>query len=222
MHIYLWQINPTPSSKQAQISGKPLQCTYTYCRFPPPIKDRWLEYHYTKLGRSTPLDHRCLEYHYTQLGKTTGRFTPQKWSIYAMNTTTPNLADLLADLHPLAIKHRCLEYCYNKHGISTVTPHQSSIDAFNTATPNLADLHHTAIEYTCLKYATPNLGRSTPPTEHRCFEYCYTKLGRSTSQQSSIDAFNTAKTCQIYAPHQSSIHALHTVTPNLADLPPRI
>ena len=39
-------------------------------------------------------------------------------SINALNTITPNLADLLADLSPL----------------------QSSIDALNTVTPNLADL----------------------------------------------------------------------------------
>ena len=48
----------------------------------PPIEHRWLEYCYTKLGRSTgrshpPIKHRCLEY------------------------TTPNVADLTADLPPV-------------------------------------------------------------------------------------------------------------------------
>ena len=42
-------------------------------------------------------------------------------------------------------------------------------------------------------------GRSTPSIEHRCLQYCYTKLGRST-------------------PHQLSIDALKTITPNVADL----
>ena len=42
---------------------------------------------------------------------------PRQSSIDALNTATPNLADLLADL-----------------------PLQLSIDALNTATPNLADL----------------------------------------------------------------------------------
>ena len=40
--------------------------------------------------------------------------------------------------------------------------------------------------------------------EHRCLEYCYTKLGRSTGRSTP----------------QSSIDALITITPNVADLPP--
>ena len=78
-----------------------------------------------------------------------------------MNTTTLNLADLLADLHPNqlnidalntgttnladlppSMEHRCLEYHYTKLGRSTdrSTPNQLSIDALNTTTLNLADL----------------------------------------------------------------------------------
>ena len=84
--------------------------------YPPSIEHRCLEYCYTKLGRSSPLSikHRCLEYHYTKLGRSTGKSagrssTPSiehrclescQLSIDALNTTTPNLADLLADLPP--------------------------------------------------------------------------------------------------------------------------
>ena len=77
----------------------------------PPIKHRFLEYRYTKHGRSTPLsiEYRCLEYPYTKLGRSI----------------------------PPSIKHRCLEYCYTKLGRSTP---QSSIDVLNTITPNMADL----------------------------------------------------------------------------------
>ena len=83
---------------------------------------------------------------------------PHQSSIDALNTVTPNLADLLADLPspqlsidalntvtpnladlpPPSIEHRCLEYCYTKLGRST--PHQLSIDVLNTITPNLADI----------------------------------------------------------------------------------
>ena len=110
---------------------------------------------------------------------------PSQSSIDALNNTTPNLADVLADLHPLAIEHRCLEYCYTK------------------------------------------LGRSTPlAIKHRCLQYHYTKharsTGRSTPHQSSIHALNTAtpNLTDVLAdqPPQSSIDALNTTTPNLADL----
>ena len=39
-------------------------------------------------------EHRCLEYHYTKLGRSASRPTPHLLSINALNTTTPNLADL--------------------------------------------------------------------------------------------------------------------------------
>ena len=89
MHIYPWQIDPNPQS----------------------IEHRCLEYHYTKLdrsngslnGRSNPpsTEHRCLEYHYTKLGRCTSRSTPHPSSIDALNTATPNLADVLEDLPPV-------------------------------------------------------------------------------------------------------------------------
>ena len=129
MHIYPWQIDPTPSSKQALISGKPLhQRSFIYlpmAELPPPpsIGHRCLEYCYTKLGRSTSrstpsIEQRCLEYCYTKLGISTGRSTPSQLSRDALHTATPNLTDLLADL----------------------PPSQLSIDALYTATPNLTDL----------------------------------------------------------------------------------
>ena len=98
---------------------------------PQSIEQRCLEYHYTKLarstGRSTPpvnwaempwipvhqtcqiywqihpqsIEQRCLEYCYTKLGRFTGRSTPCQFSIDALNTITPDLTDLLADLPPV-------------------------------------------------------------------------------------------------------------------------
>ena len=151
-----------------------------------------------------------------------GRSTPDQSSIDALNTITPNLADLLGDL----IFGRTAWQIY---------PHQSSIDALNTITPNLADLlgdlifgrsawqiYPPPIKHRCLEYHYTKLGRSTgrshiwqiypPPIEHRCLEYHFTKLGRSTGK---------SHIWQIY-PHQSNIDALHTTTLHLADLPPSI
>ena len=51
---------------------------------------------------------------------------PCQLSIDALNTATPNLADLMA------------EQCTYTHG--RWTPSQSSIDALNTTTPNLEHL----------------------------------------------------------------------------------
>ena len=91
------------------------QCTYMHGRSTPQsIKHRYLEYHYTKLGRSsrymygrsTPqsIKHRCLEYCYTKLGRSSRYSTmhicawqidpPSQLSIHALNTTTPNSGDL--------------------------------------------------------------------------------------------------------------------------------
>ena len=95
------------------------------------------------------------------------------------------------------IKQRCLEYCYTKLGRSTplnqaqmpwiplhhtwhIYPPQLSIDALNTITPTLADLPP-KIKHKCLEYHYTKLGRSTPQsTKHRCLEDHYTKPGRST------------------------------------------
>ena len=89
MHIYPWQMNHPP---------------------PPPIKHRSLENQYTKI---VSYIEQCI---YTHCRLT---HSPGQLRIDALNTATPNLADLLADL---------------PH------PHQLSIDALNTTTPNLADL----------------------------------------------------------------------------------
>ena len=76
------------------------------------------------------IEHRCLAYHYTKLGRystmhvyTESRWTPSQLSIDALNTATPNLADI-ADIAqctyilkangPPSSKHRCLEYCCTK------------------------------------------------------------------------------------------------------------
>ena len=97
----------------------------------------------------------------------------------ALNTATPNLADLedIAQCRYLPgrltpslqlINNRCLEYCYTKLGrsrrYSTMQiyawqidpPSQLSMDALNTATPNMADLEDIA-------YCTYMHGRLDPP-----------------------------------------------------------
>ena len=171
-----------------------------------------IQYCYTKLGRSTgrstpQIKHRCLQYCYTKLCRS-GRSTTTKSSIHALNTTTPNLADLLADAFNTAtpnltdqppIKHRCLQYCYTKLGRCTGrSTSQSSIDAFNTCYTKLArwQTPHQSSIHAFLNTTTPNLAdlqaNLPPPFKHRCLQYCYTKLGRCTPHQSSIDAFNTA------------------------------
>ena len=66
---------------------------------------------------------------------------PPQLGTDALNTATPNLADLLADLPP-----------------------ESSIDALNTVTPNLADLLADlppSIKHKCLEYHYTTLGRCT-------------------------------------------------------------
>ena len=149
---------------------------------------------------------------------------PSQSSIDALNTATPNLADL-ADIAqctymhgrstPQSIEHRCLEYCYTKLGRSSrySTMHiyagqiypssQLSIDALNTITPNLADLADIA-------QCTYMHGRLIPwSIKHRCLEYHYTKLGIS-SRYSTMHRY----TWQINPPGQSSIHALNTATLN--------
>ena len=76
------------------------------------------------------------------------------------------------------------------------TPQQLSTDGLNTITPNLA-------------YLSRICQQVYPSIKHRCLEYHYTKLGRSHIWQICLADL---------PPCQSSIDALHTITPNLADL----
>ena len=170
----------------------------------------FLEYWYTKLGRSNPylwsID--ALNIATRNLTGLLADLSPINHRIDSLNTGTPNLVDLLADLTPInwaelpwkllhqtwqiywhiyppSIKNRCLENCYTKLGIFT--------------------------------------GRSNPQSiEYRCLENCYTKLGRSTPtpSQLSIDALNTTTlNLADLPPVNISIDALNTATPNLVDLP---
>ena len=87
----------------------------------------------------------------------------------ALNIITPNLANLLADLPHPSIKHRCLEYHYTKTWQIYPT-HQSSIDALNTITPNqiywqIYSTHQSSIDALntiTLKFSS-STSRSTPP-----------------------------------------------------------
>ena len=152
MHIYTWQIwPPSELSIDALNTTTPnladiAQCTYTH-------------------GRSTPqsIEYRCLEYHYTKLGRS-GRYstmhiytwqiyTPSQLSIDALNTATPNLADI-ADIAQI-----CMAYWF---------PSQWSIDALNTATPNLADVAQCT-------YPHARLTIPPAPIKHRTLENQYTK-----------------------------------------------
>ena len=185
-----------------------------------------------------------------KLGRSTGRSTPNQSSIDALNTTTPNWADLPPvnwaqmpwiplhqtwqiywQIYPQSIKHRCLEYCYTKLGRST--PHQSSIDALNTTTPNWADLPadlppiNQALMPWILLHQTGQIYWQIYPQsiKHRCLEYHYTKLGRSTPQSIEHRCLEyhytkLGRSTGRSTPNQSSIDALNTTTPNWADLPP--
>ena len=167
------------------------QCIYTHGRWTPPpksIENRCLEYCYIKLGRSTG---GCnpLQSSIDALNKSTPTLTdlmtdlpPSQLIIGALNTTTPNLADLmtdiLADLPPCSIKHRCLEYHYTKLGRSTgrsthPLPHQSTIDAWETATPNLEDLLADLDIYSTMHIYLWQI--DPPPIEHRSQQNHYTK-----------------------------------------------
>ena len=66
---------------------------------------------------------------------------PCQLSIDALNTTTPNLADLY-------VYNNAYIQIYIYIDIYRLTPSHSSIDAFNTATPNLAHLMAEQYTYT--------------------------------------------------------------------------
>ena len=150
---------------------------------PPSMEHRCLEYCYTKLGstgRSTPqsIVHRCLEYCYIKPGWS----TPINGAIDALNTTTLNLADLLADLLLSQLSRRCFEYC-------------------NT---ELGRIYPQSIKHRCLEYHYTTLGRTTGrSTPHQLsiddLKTSYTNLGRSTCHQSSIDALNTTAKLELLA-----------------------
>ena len=82
---------------------------------------------------------------------------PSQSSIDALNTTTPNLADIYIGqctythgrLTPQPIEHRCLEYCYTKLGRSIYVEQ-------------------------CI-YTHGRLTPPPPPSEQRFLENCYTK-----------------------------------------------
>ena len=127
------------------------------------------------------MGHRYLEYCYTKLGKSTGidlwkTITPNKFHIYIAQCTYTHGR---LSPPPPPIQHRSLENHYTKyvsyiaqcrfnHG--RLTPLKSCIDALNTATPTLGDL------LTDLPI--------TQSIKHRCLEYHYTKLSRSTGHRS--------------------------------------
>ena len=195
------------------------QCTYTHGRLTPPIKQRCLAYCYTKLGTShgrsiyieqctythvrltPPIKHRCLEYCYTKLSRpihieqciyTHGRLTPQ------------------------SLEHRCLEYHYTKLGTSncrTMHIYLWQMDSpVNQAEMPWILLHQTWQIYTYRTMYIYPWQIDPQSLEHRCLEYCYTKLGRS------IHIEQCTYTYGRWTPSQSSIDALNTATPNLADL----
>ena len=129
---------------------------------PPAPEERWLAYHYTKLGRWTyfgrwtPLGikHRCLEYCYTKLGRQTyiNQWIPQHQRRDDLHTTTQNSADepTLANGTPTVPEERGHAYHYTKLGRKTYinqwTPQYQRGDDLHTITQNLADEHTLADE----------------------------------------------------------------------------
>ena len=146
---------------------------------------------------------------------------PPQLGTDALNTTTPNLADLPPQSSIDALNTTAPNLAYL---LADPPPSQLSIDPLNTITPNLADLPPPNwAEMPCiLLHQTWQIYPQS--IEHSCLEYCYTKLGRSTLPLSkwSIDALDTiTPNLADLPPSQASIDALNTTTPNLADLPQR-
>ena len=110
-------------------------------------------------------------------------------NIDALNTVTPNLADLMADL----VNWQIYPIQLSIDALNTVTPNladlmdlryppsQLSIDALHTATPNLAlywQIYPLQLSIDALNTVTQTWHRwyplaDLPPSiEHRCLEYC--------------------------------------------------
>ena len=121
---------------------------------------------------------------------------PPQLSKDAFNTTTPNLAHLMAEQctytcgrwTPQSIKHRCLEYHYTKLGRSIYI--EQCIYTHGRLIP-------LAIKHRCLEYCYTTLGTSHGRSIY--IEQCTYTHGRWTLHQLSIDALNTLhQTWQIY------------------------
>ena len=201
-----------PLSTRAEMACIPLHKTWQmnllWLMDPPVPEQRWLVYHYTKLGRWTyfgwwtpsVLEQRWLAYHYTKLGRWTyfGWWIPQYQSRDDLYTTTQNLAEepILAD----------------------GPPQYQNRDGLLTTTQNLAD--------------EPILAKGSQVLELRWLAYHYTKLGRWTyfgqwtPQYPGRDDLHTTTqnladepTLADGPPQYQSRDDLHTTTQNLADEP---
>ena len=195
-----------------QINGPPTQLSIDALNMP------WIMVHQTWQIYPQSIKCRCLEYHYTKLGRSTGRSTPNQLSIDALNTLADlhqsSIDALALQIYPQSIEHRCLEYCY--------TPNLANLLA------DLPDLPPNPINLAEMPWILQHQTWQIYPQsiKHRCFEYHYTKLGRSTPISGPYMPWILLyQTWHIYwqiYPHQWSIDALNTATPNLADLPPSI
>ena len=129
IHIYPWQIDPTPFTNPPYISGKPLhQICFIYSTM------HIYPWEIEPIPQS--IEHRCFEYCYTKLGRSTSRCTPQS-SMDALNTATPNLADLPPSQSSIDALNTATP---NLPELVRSTPHQLKLDARNNATPDLEDL----------------------------------------------------------------------------------
>ena len=163
--------------------------------------------------------HRCLEYHYTKLGRSSRYSTMHiyAWQIYpcqssidALNTTTPNWADL-ADKAQCTYMHGRLTPQVNWAYMPWIPLHQSGRSSrYSTIHIYPWQIDPLSIKHRCLEYYYTKLGRSNrystmhiyawqiyhpQSIEHRCLENCYTKLGRS-SRYSTMHIY----AWQIYPP----------------------
>ena len=140
MHMYPWQIAP------------------------PSIKQRCLEYCYTKLGTSNG---RSI-YIYRVMHIYIWQIAPLQSSIDALNTATPNLAHLMVDLSislSLSLSLSLYIYIYRTMHLyiwQIDPPLQSSIDALHTTTANLALLMADLYVMYIIEQCTYTYGRLTP------------------------------------------------------------
>ena len=149
-----------PPSTRAEMTCIPLYKTWQmnllWLMDPQVPEQRWLAYHYTKLGRWTYF----------------GQWTPKYQSRDDLHTTTQNLADepTLANgppqYHSRDDLHTTIQNLADKPTLANGPPQYHSRDDLHTTTQNLAD--------------EPTLADGPPIPEQRWLAYHYTKLGRWT------------------------------------------
>ena len=120
-----------------------------------------------------------------KIGRSTGRPTHCQSSIDALNTATPNFADLLADLDPPPIKHRSLEsHCTTYMADGPPIKHKSSQNHYTTYVSYIYSTMHIypwQIDSTFLLQSSIDLSKTiTPHQFHIYIAQCTYTHGRLT------------------------------------------